>query len=475
MISIKKNINHWLTKRANPILMEAAREMVRQSGYGRGSIINNPEYLDTINKIFQMEKDRMSMYQDGWLMLQESPLVDQANNGLSQDATGQPFKVVCDSNVHEKIAYKMFERTKYWYYRTMLLGRALALGDIFLKLDIDTTFGIRRIGQIEEIRVLPEFTMHRNTDFSGQFINQYRAFTQRSKPVDFMVDVTYSMSKPINFNAFEVLHSRYNHLKQPNPKYGVSGYNSARIQYGAVQSMMKDMVIARHNGTFNRLLHEVDQSVGSDDYEKYRESVKAHRPTPTEEHVVKGIKISAIDQKNNLLSNIDDLRLAIDVLKVGLQYPFELFGFGEATGEQLEKMESRQKRTISFLHRFEEYEIVRPMLDREFLLHGYKGVEYKIINPPISFEDENKTAKKQLSKVQGGTMSRRRAIMDMENLSLEEAEAELDQMKKELEEIGTVGKYQPPGESLEKGKKGVETKETENQDISDVEGTTNEE
>lgn len=476
MLSPIKSWNMFIMKRQFPEMLEQAREMVASPEPFKGFVINNSKWYDKMMKEFEIEKDRMNSYKDNWAMLQESTIVNKSNEAMSQDATGQPFKLIVNSQVHEKIGKNLFKRIKYQYLRSMLVARGIALGDLFIKCDVGRTYGIRKLGSIEQIRLLPEFTMYRNSDFSGNFPVPWQAFTQRSKPGNFEVNAGFDgfhLDNPIHFSLGEVIHGRYDYLRQINPKYGKSAYDSARVQYSMVMMMLKDLAVARRQSTFNRLVHMID-SKASLDVDKYRQEVEATEPTAFQEHVIQGGEIRGLDQKNSMVANIDDVKLQIDLLKLAL-YPIEYFGYigsSSVTGEQIKMMEVRLKRAISFIHAFEEYEIIRPLLDREFLLHGYQNVDYEIEFPPISFEDENKTAKREISKVQARTKSIKEAMRTMENWSDEK----ITEVMKELEEEWMLfetlrEKYQPGPENLDKGGKGVTKENSEEQDIHDTEGT----
>ena len=477
----KKGRQAIRAKRLEPAIYQAVKEVVKKqkNGNAHGFVINKSQWYDDLMKNFEIENDRMTVYSDGWSMIQESTFVDKCGKALILDGTGQPFHFVCESTQAQKIQQQLFDRTKYWYLRPQILKRGVLLGDNFIKTDIDQNIYGRQLGIIEHIRLLPEFTMYRMSDWNGNFPNPQKAFIQRNSSINFQSsNGMFNIDTGADFSLFELIHARYDYLNQINPKYGCSNLKSARLQYNIVQMMLKDMAIARKMGTFNRLWHKVDDSVGEDQFNKYKDDEGNREPDVTSQYITQGVeKIESVDAKNILMQKIDDLRMAVDTLAIGLEYPLQFFGFGmqQVSGDQLERMEMRLKRSISFIHLFEEWEIVRPLLEREFLLHGMMNVEYEIEYPPISFEDENKISKRELSKVQGGTKSRLGAMQKQENWSLDRSLQELDQIEEELKRFGPIAKYQPPGESLDKGKKGVENKNPEEQDISDTEGMSDEE
>jgi hypothetical protein len=462
--------------KSNSVEIEAAREIVKTMGVARGFVINSSKWLNEVYKNFQIEHDRMTIYKDVWTMIKETPLVDKSGEAIIQDATSEPFRFICESSRAKKIADELMNRIKYWYLRPQFLKRGTLLGDDFLKLDYEKSY--RGIGQIAQIRLLPEFTMYRMSNFMDYFPNPQIAFIQKTSPSNFQYfDIIYYIGDNINFSLFEIIHARYNMYNQLNPKYGTSALESSRKQYNLVMMMLQDMAVGRKMATFNRIHHDVDQAVSDDKFKEYKKDREDNPPDVATEYVTSGVKITAVDAQNRLMEHIDDLRLAIDILKIGLGYPLEFFGYGNeaVSGDQLAKIEMRLKRSIAYIHLYEEWEILRPLFDMEFFLHGMNNVEYEIDMPPISFEDENKISKREISKVQAGTKSRRTAAMQMENWTMERAEEELDQCEKELKELGQIQKYQAPGESLNKGKKGVEKLGPEGQDISDTEGMTDEE
>jgi hypothetical protein len=184
------------------------------------------------------------------------------------------------------------------------------------------------------------------------------------------------------------------------------------------------------------------------------------------------VELDQKDPKNVQLSNVDDVKMLLDVFKVGLLYPLELLGVGVGTvgvseGE-LGNLEAVMKRAISMAYQFEEYEIVRPLLEFELALHG-KFVSFDLIYKPYAAEDQNKQSKRLNSEFQVGRISAE-TTWNLEYRQhgtwQEEEERILAEQKKGI----LPGGFTAGPENLNKGKKGVETKDPAAQDIPDTYG-----
>lgn len=438
-----------------------------------GVVLALPRWLEVSLADYLINRERLNVYNDIWKMIQDSTLVRKTTKQFIYDAVAEPFTFKCDDKEATTIVMDFFERTNYWCKRYPMLFRGIALGDLFVQRNLGRAYGRRTTNMwTESIDILPEFTMFRNSNPFDRFSTYDRAFYQQLPTVPFQVDQTAAKAYlPI----YTVRHARWDAEIQPFVKYGCSELASARVAYNVLNRTLKYMAIARQASAYKKdhwkLGTEEDPVTDPEKIKKFKEdNIDGHEEDALTTYVTGGnVELSQKDPKNVQLSNVEDVKMLMDVLKVGLLYPLELLGVGVGSvgvseGE-LGNLEAVMKRAISWAYQFEEYEIVRPLLEFELALHG-KFVEFDLIYKPYAMEDQNKRSKRLNSEYQVGRISAETAwnMQYREHGTWpEEEEKILAEQKKGI----VPGGFKAGPENLSKGKKGVETKDTAAQDIPD--------
>lgn len=471
-------------------------------------------------RLFAIEQGRFADYRDQWAAICESEIVESALLRGAEDATVEPFDIRCDDARAEKELWDLLERIQYWKMRKEQVALLWALGDSFNKVDYDPApFSKRNLREIVGLRRLPEYTMFRNSTPEGGLRSLKDAFVQLTD-IDLispgyggaMVSATgaevyaapsrvpgaigqmagYGFKKrgdeSIWFAAEEIIHGRRMPLFKPvQTGYGTIVMRSARLAYNAVQSILYDLVIDRNLASRNPYGVEFDKDATPESIKAFEESffekvvvnnadgtqteyLQRRRSSPDEFLWVKGGKFTAFNNKQALLDSLEDVHLAIDRLELVFGTSLSLSGFRAAkrvTGQMQERMEERGKRTIGGLHWLEEYEILRPLFDRQLFYSGKLGVKYELKFPAYSLEDQNRLSKRVLSEVQMGTESRRGAAKRLHQKTNAEFDQTLLEIEDEIERIGPPGGAPMPPENLDKGKKGVENEDSATQNVAD--------
>lgn len=445
-----------------------------------------PRYLQVSMAMLMINRERLKVYDDLWKMFEDSPLVKSTTEQFLYDATAEKFTIRCEDKEATTIMYDFLERTEYYVNRYYFLFRMVYLGDVFVQRTLGEAYG-RRNATIwtESLAVLPEYTMYRNSNPFDEFADVRKAFYQQIPVVPYKQDF---LSPKLYLPVWQVRHARWDVWNQRYPLYGVPALGSARIEYNTFHRTARFMAIARQSSAYRKLVWQLGSKESPYTPEQVRNWVKENldgkEETPLTEFAVPGnIDVKAIDPENRQLTNVDDVKLLLDVFKAGLLYPLELLGMGAGSvglseGE-MGTLEAVLKRKISFLYMSEEYELLRPLLEFELALHN-KFVKFDIVYKPYALEDQNKKNKRLNSEVQLRRVSRETA-WNLEHREIgtweEEAERLLAEERQGLTLTSTPGGgyagggYLPGPENLDKGKKGVERKDPAEQDIADEYGT----
>ncbi len=474
--------------------------------------------MDERWRLFNIERGRFYDYRDMWAAICESEIVERALLQGAEDATAEPFDIRCEDARGEREIWEMLDRVRYWEQRLDQVALLWGLGDGFNKIDYDSApFSKRNLKEIVGMRRLPEYTMYRNSTPEGGLRSLTQAFIQftdidlvTASPFDSLVsangqevyaspsrvpgvmgvDSGYEFKKrsdaQISFRAEEIIHGRRLALFRPLVTgYGVPVLRSSKLAYNAMQSVLHDLVIDRNLATRNNVGVEFDPLATNDSVKQFEDSLfetrqvmnldgtireikQRRRSSPDDWHWVKGGKFVNIGSKQALLDGLDDVHLVIDRLELCFGITLATSGFRAAkrvSGQMQERMEERAKRTIRGLNTLEEYGILRPLIDRQLYYSGKLGTKYEIRFPEFSMEDRNRRSKRVVSEVMAGLRSRRTGSKELYQMTNAEFDQELLNMEEEIERIGPVVGYQAPPESLDKGKKGVENKDSSTQNI----------
>ncbi|MCL4304289.1 hypothetical protein KJZ99_00040 [bacterium] len=489
-------------------LAEAQRQIMgslrdQQEGARGYSWFWSDRELETRWKVFEFEEHRRGRYKDAWGAYEGSSIVSAGLDAMGVDCTQKPFDIRCDDRVAREILLECFARTNYQASRAELLTRFLLTGDVFRVIDLNARPRRKRaVAEISGIRLLPEYQMFRLTNSQGFFENPERAFAQTpwlelekksrhgtkgvviadqsggriyagllgsGSGIGYRVPRDREQS-PVYFGVHEVVHSRLKPMMQRMATgYGCGGVlSSARSDYNRVQMAIQDLGIGRTLSSFARMVSEFNEDVDGKSVAEHRRLMENHQPSAAQGYTIHGGKMYLLDGKNHQLMRIDDIYLHIMLLGLTV-YPMVMLGLGleNVTGEILDQIIRRHKAQIGHYNLLEEYQFIRPVGNLELLYHGKAGVRWDVVFPEVSIEDLNLKTKRDLSKISAGSLSRRTEYIESRQASEEDWEQEYAQIQKELRELGPIQRYQSPGESLEKGKQGVTTKDSSEQDIAE--------
>lgn len=439
-----------------------------------GVVLAIPRWLEVSLADFLINRERFKVYDDVWKMLADSSIVRKTTKQFIWDAVAEPFTVKCDDAEAMKIIYDFLNRTKYFSLRYASLLRLIALGDLFRQRNLGRAYGRKNTNiWTESFDILPEFTMFRNSTPFDRFNSYERAFYQQIPTIPFSVDLTAPKQYlPI----YSVRHARWDAEIQPFVKYGVSELMSARVAYNVFNRTTRYMAIARQAAAYKKdhwKLGTKEEPVTDQDAINTwkKNNIDGHEEDVLTTYVTGGnVELDQKDPKNVQLSNVEDVKMLLDVFKVGLMYPLELLGVGVGTrgvseGE-LGNLEAVLKRSIAWAYQVEEMEIVRPDIEFELALHN-KFVEFDLIYKAYALEDQNKQSKRLNSEWQVGRISAETAwnMQYREHGEWSEEEAKiLAEQKKGI----VPGGYQAPPATLDTGKKGVTKTDTAAQGIPDI-------
>jgi hypothetical protein len=404
----------------------------------------------------------------------------------------------------------MFDRIKYWgQQRTTLMARLNGTGNNFILTDVDFLPSRKwNLAEISSIRIPPEFQFVRLDDDRGVFPNPERAYLQftglalegpsdipggnailfddgrlwdmKQSPYAGMQGVTnrwkwrWQGTRTIEYGVEQVIHARFRPGWQPaDTGYGVSAQCGSGTSYNIVHGGLQDLANGRMLETLDPTVHEFPQESNEELFKEYQKRLEEMQPQPGRHYAIKGGKIYKASSPNSQMSQIDDVWLQIGILSLALGYPLVLKGLGaeRMNGLLLQRIEEVLKRTIRIQNQIEEYEIIRPLAWRQLFYSGKADVPFEIKFPAATLEDENRKSKRIISEIQTQILSRQAGMRMLHQMDEPQVGEMLREIEEEIEKLGPPGHYQPGPENADKGKKGVETVDPENQDISPTEGT----
>jgi len=419
-----------------------------------------------------IENKRITNYPIFRKLLIDGPIIDSSLDRLTNDATAEPPIIIADTKKDKMIIESMFKRIGYQEIRGQLLHRAYSMGDGFNTLGIEKSFQIRKLGYIVDIFPLDEATCYRNTDGRDRFIDRLRAFSQVNNGMAYDPTNTNNLTY---FSPLNLIHVRNSPYKNRIIRYGRSQLYSLAKFFNTYMLMLEDLAADRHFNSRRTVkwgLGTPEEPIGEEEQiETFRKAL-ANKTLNVQgiSHIITAGNVTRdVVSSSSHTDNVEDINLYSKIIGIATMMPAELIGLIRTGADNLETIKNLYERTLTFVHKLEESQLLIPLIRNELILNGRTNLNVRIIFPKSLMENRNQLSKRLNSEIQAHIIDPGFAFDEL--YGEREMSYEKDILPK-IEEInrriGESGMYQPPPENLNKGEKGNETDDSSVIDIHDV-------
>lgn len=356
-------------------------EVASSSGSSLATTSTAPVITEDVYSRFAVERDRNSVIKDCRAMYDGDPRVEKMHRRFPQDLMRGGYLVKTNHVNAFLVAgllqarLKMNQRLENW------LRLTLRDGDSFLELDIADSSGTTLRSEqatmlISDVTRKPTLKMHRNTNSADKFENPERAFWMGG-------DSFYGMEPPkdaIWFPQWKMIHARWNHDEES--RYGRPMMKSARKQFKYVEDGELNVAVRRKIGGAQLRQHVIEGSAA--DVEAYKENNKAAlgKLAAVIDFFSNKQSSLTVHQGDGNIDRIGDVQHHIATMGTASDTPMELIAYGgELNRDILGEKKEAYEDTLNQGREWTATEIIAPLLEREWLLHGIypADVEYKII------------------------------------------------------------------------------------------------
>ena len=350
------------------------------SPIGRGSDVA-PVITEDVYSRFKVEQDRNSVIKDCRGMYDGDPRVEKMHIRFSQDLMRGGFFVKTKNADALLVAGLLQARLSLNQKLEDWLRLTSRDGDSFLELEIadGAETALRSSGTrmlISGVTRKPTLRMHRNTNSADKFENPDRAFWMGS-------DNFFGMEPPRDatwFPVWKMIHARWKHDEES--RYGRPMMRSARKHFKYVEDGELNVAVRRKIGGAQLRQHVIDGSAA--DVEKYKEDNKAAlgKLAAVIDFFSNKVSSLTVHQGDGNIDKIGDVQHHIATMGTASDTPLELIAYGgDLNRDVLGDKRDAYEDTLKQGREWATTEIISPLLEREWLLHGIfpADVEYKII------------------------------------------------------------------------------------------------
>jgi hypothetical protein len=241
-------------------------------------------------------------------------------------------------------------------------------GDSFLELSVDDSLNISQVTR------KPTLEVRRNSNSRDQFDDARRAFWQGD---------AWSVEPPGNavwFAQWQIIHARWAH--DEGSRYGQPLFASATKPFKRMSEGETDIAVRRKTRAGMKYLHQFPAGTDRSVIEEYkllnRDSID--NPLAAIADYFGTVDIKAIGGDAEL-GKIEDVMHHIRTWWLASPVAMSLLGYGQDLNRDvLDKQSEQYQMALMGLTAFPEVEIVKPLLERQWLLQGIlpAGLTYRI-------------------------------------------------------------------------------------------------
>ena len=241
-------------------------------------------------------------------------------------------------------------------------------GDSFLEVGVDDRM------EIAEVTRKPTLEVRRFSDRADRFEDPRRAFWQGE-------EWTQAPTRDVVWYAdWQMIHMRWAH--DEGSRYGEPLFASATKAYKRMSEGETDVAVRRKTRAGLKYVHQFPEGTDAGVIESYKEINKdaLNNPLSAIADFFGTVDVKVV-QGDARLGEIEDVMHHIRTWWLASPAPMSLLGYGQDLNRDvLEQQEEQYRRALEGLTAFSETEIVRPLLERQWLLAGIypAGLRYEI-------------------------------------------------------------------------------------------------
>lgn len=327
-----------------------------------------PARPSALMQVFSGESTRRAIVQDCRTMYEEDTRAQGVIDALAKDATRGGFALAVEGPRAEEakaIADEMLERVGVWERIDDWVRLTLRDGDTYLEI------GAASNGDIVEITRKPTLEMVRMSDEFDRITNPSTAFVWTDKVFAGLAGMGALPPGAVAFAEWQILHVR--HHPDENQRYGRPLFASARKPYKRMSEGELDIAIRRKTRAGMKYVHSLEDASDAE-IEAYRIRNQDALDDPfaavADFFSSKRTNIQAIQGDANL-AQIDDVVHHIRTWWIASPVPMGLLGYGQDLNRDvLEEQGEQYSRACEEMSRWVSEQIVRPLIERQWLLKG---------------------------------------------------------------------------------------------------------
>lgn len=248
------------------------------------------------------------------------------------------------------------------------LRLALRDGDLFLELAVDDGLDVAAVTR------KPTLEMRRDSDRYDRFANPARAFWQADE---------WAQTPPADaiwYAEWQVIHARWDH--DEGNRYGEPLFAAAVRSYRRMTEGETDLAVRRKTRAGLKYVHQFPPGTDPAVIEQYKRLNRDSLSNPTAAIAdFFGTVDVRVVQGDAQLGAIDDVLHHIRTWWLASPVPMSLLGYGQDLNRDvLEEQAAQYDDALVALRVWPETEIVRPLVERQWLLKGIapEGLTYRV-------------------------------------------------------------------------------------------------
>lgn len=309
---------------------------------------------------FRAETQRRAIVQDCRAMYESDIRVKRAINTLARDATrGGCAIAVANNPWAQEIADGLITRLDLNSRLDDWMRYTLVDGNTMLEVSVSDAL------QIESVTRKPFLQMRRNSNRADTFDDPRRAFWLSEQA--WAAEPTQAT---LWFAEWQIVHARWDH--DEGKRYGSPLFAAATSAYKRVTEGEVDIAVRRKTRAGMRYNHEFPPGTPQIDIDAYIELNQdaLDDPLGAVSDFFGTAKVNTV-QGDARLQEIGDVEYHVSTLGMAGIVPLELIGYGENLNRDvLQEKKEQYDRDLENMPAWVEAQLVKPLLEREWLLHG---------------------------------------------------------------------------------------------------------